>query len=45
MYRLVQRHAATFLAQVDSSAGANLPQYVKAEFDAFLECSKLPTRA
>ena len=39
--RLVQRHAATFFAQAEDAAGADLPQFVKDEFDAFLECGIL----
>ena len=38
LYRLVQQHAATFIAQAEDAAGADLPQFVKDEFDAFLEC-------
>ena len=41
LYRLVQRHAATFFAQTGAAAGADLPQFVKDEFDAFLECGIL----
>ena len=41
LYRLVQQHAATFFAQAEGAAGANLPQFVKDEFDAFLECGIL----
>jgi len=37
LYRLVQQHAATFFEQAEAAAGADLPQFVKAEFDAFLE--------
>ena len=37
LYRLVQQHAATFFAQAEDAAGADLPQFVKDEFDAFLE--------
>ena len=40
MLRLVQ-HAATFFAEVEAAAGAALPQFVKDEFDAFLECGTL----
>ena len=39
--RLVQQHAATFFAKVEAAAGADLPQFVKDEFDAFLECGIL----
>jgi hypothetical protein len=38
LYRLVQHHAATFFAQAEAAAGADLPQFVKDEFEAFLEC-------
>ena len=41
LYRLVQQHAATFFAQVDAATGASLPQFVKDEFEAFLECGIL----
>ena len=41
LYRLVQQHAATFIAQAEAAAGAELPQFVKDEFDAFLECGIL----
>ena len=37
LYRLVQQHAATFFAEAEAAAGADLPQFVKGEFDAFLE--------
>jgi ribosomal protein S27E len=38
---LVQEHAETFFAQVEAETGAGLPDFVKAEFDAFLECGIL----
>jgi hypothetical protein len=41
LYRLVQQHAATFFAQAEDAAGADLPQLVKDEFDTFLECGIL----
>ena len=41
LYRLVQQHAATFFAETEAAAGAGLPQFVKDEFDAFLECGIL----
>jgi len=41
LYRLVQQHAATFFAEAEAAAGADLPQFVKDEFDAFLECGIL----
>ncbi len=41
LYRLVQQHAGTFIAQTEAAAGTDLPQFVKDEFDAFLECGIL----
>ena len=41
LYRLVQQHAATFIAETEAATGADLPQFVKDEFDAFLECGIL----
>ncbi len=41
LYRLVQQHAATFFAQAEAATGGDLPQFVKDEFDAFLECGIL----
>ncbi len=41
LYRLVQQHAATFFAQAEETTGGDLPQFVKDEFDAFLECGIL----
>ena len=41
LYRLVQQNAATFLAETEAAAGADLPQFIKDEFDAFLECGIL----
>jgi hypothetical protein len=41
LYRLVQQHAATFIEQAQAEAGAELPEFVKDEFDAFLECGIL----
>ena len=37
----MRQHAAAFFAQAEDAAGANLPQFVKDEFDAFLECGIL----
>ncbi|MBC7941221.1 MAG: transposase zinc-binding domain-containing protein [Chitinophagaceae bacterium] len=34
-------HAATFFEQAEATAGADLPQFVKDEFDAFQECGIL----
>ena len=39
--RLVQQHAATFFAQAENTADADLPQFVTGEFDAFQECGIL----
>jgi hypothetical protein len=41
LYRVVQEHLETFLAQVEAETGASLPDFVKDEFDAFLECGIL----
>ncbi len=41
LYRLVQQHAASFIARTEASTGSELPQFIKAEFDAFLECGIL----
>jgi hypothetical protein len=37
----VQQHAATFFAQAEAESGADLPKFVKDEFDTFLECGIL----
>jgi hypothetical protein len=41
LYHLVQQHAAAFFEQAEAASGADLPQFVKDEFDAFLECGIL----
>jgi hypothetical protein len=41
LYQLVQEHLETFLAQVETETRASLPDFVKAEFDALLECGIL----
>jgi len=41
LYRLVQQHAASFIAHTEASTGAELPCFIKDEFDAFLECGIL----
>ena len=41
LYQLVQEHAETFFAQVEAETGVGLPEFVKAEFEAFLECGIL----
>ena len=37
LYQVVQNHVETFLAQVEQETGAGLPQFIKDEFEAFLE--------
>ena len=39
--RLAQLHAAAFFALAEDAAGADLAQFVKDEFDAFLKCGIL----
>ena len=39
--RLVQQHAASFIADTEASTGAELLRFIKDEFDAFLECGIL----
>ncbi|MFM7333964.1 MAG: transposase zinc-binding domain-containing protein, partial [Tabrizicola sp.] len=41
LYRLVQQHAASFIAHAEASTGSELPRFIKDEFDAFLECGIL----
>ncbi len=41
LYQLVAEHVETFFAQVEAETGADLPDFVKAEFEAFLECGIL----
>jgi hypothetical protein len=41
LYPLVQEHLDTFLAQVEAETGAGLPEFLKAEFEAFLQCDIL----
>ena len=41
LYRLVQQHAASFIAHTEANTGAELPRFIKDEFDAFLECGIL----
>ena len=41
LYRRVQQHAATFFAEAEAAASADLPQFVKDEFEAFLACGIL----
>ncbi|QBQ56289.1 hypothetical protein E3U44_18640 [Nitrosococcus wardiae] len=41
LYKLVQENVETFFAQVETETGSGLPDFVKEEFDAFLECGIL----
>ncbi|MDP3662818.1 MAG: IS91 family transposase [Nitrosomonas sp.] len=41
LYQLVQEHIESFFAQVETETGSGLPDFVKDEFDAFLECGVL----
>ena len=41
LYQVVQDHIDTFFAQVEQETGTGLPQFVKDEFEAFLECGIL----
>ena len=38
LYQVVQEQFETFLAQVEAKTDAGLPEFVKDEFEAFLEC-------
>ena len=40
LYRLVQQHGASFIAYTEASTGAELPRFIKDEFDAFLEAAQ-----
>jgi hypothetical protein len=37
----VPQHEARFIAHTEASAGAELPRFIRDEFDAFLECGIL----
>jgi ribosomal protein S27E len=41
LYRVVQEHIETFFAQVEAQTGASLPEFVKDEFNTFLQCGIL----
>ncbi len=41
LYRLVQQHAAGFIAHTEASTSAALPRFIKDKFDASLECGIL----
>ena len=43
LQRLVQQHAAGFIARVEAGTGPELPHFIEDEFDAFLENSVLAT--
>ena len=38
---MVQQHAAIYFAEAEAAADADLPQFVKDKFEAFLECGIL----
>jgi hypothetical protein len=41
LYRLVQQHAANFIAHTEASTGSELPGFIKDEFDASPGCGIL----
>ena len=41
LYQVVQEQFETFLAQVEAKTGTGLPEFVKDEFEAYLECGIL----
>ncbi|NBS59152.1 MAG: hypothetical protein EBS65_19340 [Betaproteobacteria bacterium] len=41
LHCLVREHLETFLAQVQAKTGTGLPEFVKDEFEAVLECGVL----
>ena len=41
LYQVVQEQLETFLAQVEAKTGTGLPEFVKDEFEAYLECGIL----
>ncbi len=41
LYQVVQQQLKTFLAQVQAQTGSGLAEFVKAEFEAFLQCGIL----
>ena len=44
LYQVVLEQFETFLAQVEAYTGSGLPEFVKDEFEAFLECGILAHR-
>ena len=41
LYRVVAEELETFLAQVEARTGSSVPEFVKDEFEAYLECGIL----
>ena len=41
LYFLVQQRAACFITHTEANTGAELPRFIKDEFDAFLVCGIL----
>ena len=41
LYRLVRAHYETFAAEVEQATGTGLPQFIKDEFEDYLECGIL----
>lgn len=41
LHRLMREHLETFLAEVQARTGTGLPEFVRDEFEAFLECGIL----
>ena len=41
LYQLVQEHIQSLFAQVEHETGVGLPEFVKDEFEAFLQCGIL----
>ena len=42
LYQRVQQQAESFFAQVEAETEVGLPEFIKAEFEAFLECGFWP---
>jgi hypothetical protein len=42
LYQLIQENLETFFAQIEMETGNGLPDFVKDEFEVFLECGLLP---
>ena len=43
LYRLVQLHAAGFIAHTEARTGLELPRFIKDDFDAFSSAASLRT--